>query len=423
MSARPTELSVFEGERLVGTIHDTIPLSFTYSDEWLDHAAGHNLLHAIANIHLQPGRISSPAVEAAFENLLPEGALRDLLSMQTKSSGTFSLLLAVAGDTAGNLTILPAGEKPEPPTYKPTSWEALAAQISGSPMPGSESIPSGSRISLSGAQTKLLISLDTESQPLIPQGTSPSTWILKPNIRAQEQVWHSAANEAILMRTALHCNLNAAEVFYEATTKACVVKRFDRIQHPDGTVQRLRQFDFCQLAGLGSARKYEIEGGPGAARFAELIRTFSSTPAADLKRLCQWILFNLFTGNNDGHAKNLSLYAVPGQGLRLTPFYDLMDTRIYPGLSGRFSFRIGGEDAPGKITKEQIHLMAAEMKLKPSFVLNQAEALSEQIAPAMEKAIAEIGPSLDPSAQTLAGRLQQHVHDLKDKLASRLHVL
>lgn len=71
--------------------------------------------------------------------------------------------------------------------------------------------------------------------------------------------------------------------------------------------------------------------------------------ALDLRHLVQWVFFNLYTGNNDSHAKNLSIYELPGAGVRLTPFYDLMCTRIYPGLSREFAFSLGREVLPGQV--------------------------------------------------------------------------
>jgi len=148
----------------------------------------------------------------------------------------------------------------------------------------------------------------------LPKGTSPSTHILKPNIRRLAKVWHSAANEAIVTRAAALAGLPTAEVFYEPRTEACVVRRFDRQLRPGGKLARLVQYDLCQLAGTVSDRKYEKEGGPGLAACAELIRRYSTQPAVDLRHLVRWVFFNLYVGNNDSHAKNLSIYSVPGQG-------------------------------------------------------------------------------------------------------------
>jgi serine/threonine-protein kinase HipA len=109
------------------------------------------------------------------------------------------------------------------------------------------------------------------------------------------------------MRTALHSGLPAADVYYEPHTTSCVVRRFDRMTRPDGTLARLVQYDLCQLAGTVSDKKYEKEGGPNLAQCAEQIRRYSSQPAVDLRNFVDWVLFNLYVGNHDSHAKNLSL--------------------------------------------------------------------------------------------------------------------
>jgi HipA-like protein len=70
MATQATQLGVFDGDAHVGTIHDTDPISFEYTPEWLNFADR----YPVATIALQGGRNDSPAVNAFFENLLPEGA-------------------------------------------------------------------------------------------------------------------------------------------------------------------------------------------------------------------------------------------------------------------------------------------------------------------------------------------------------------
>jgi serine/threonine-protein kinase HipA len=233
-------------------------------------------------------------------------------------------------------------------------------------------------------------------------------------------VWHSAANEAIAMRAAALAGLPAAEVFYEPRTEACVVRRFDRQLRPDGTLTRLVQYDLCQLAGTLSERKYEKEGGPGLAACAELIRRYSTQPAVDLRHLVRWVFFNLYLGNNDSHAKNLSIYSVPGQGVTLTPFYDLVCTRLYPGLSAEFALAIGGEVRPGEMRAEHLALMAGQLGMRPRYLAQQAQEMADRVPSAIGQAAREIAPALTPSALTLAKRLERFVLSNTRKLASRL---
>lgn len=410
------QLDVFFGDELAGTVHDTTPVSFTYSPQWLARAEPAQ----IATIALRPGVISSAAVAAFFENLLPEGELRNFIAVSQKASTLFGLLRAVAGDTAGGWVLLPHGQRPQRPSYQATSWQALAAQLG---------LPSGAaldlkgkqaRISLSGAQDKAAIALFADGMPQLPLGTSPSTNILKPNIKRLAKVWHSSANEAIVMRTAAYCGLPTAEVFYQAHTQACVVKRFDRVLHPDGTLARMMQYDLCQLSTMDSAKKYEKEGGPSLAQCAQLVRQYSSVPAVDLKNLVAWVFFNLYTGNNDSHAKNLSIYRDPTLGVRLTPFYDLMCTRLYPGLSQEFALSIGAEVMPGAITQTHVHQMANDLGMRPAFVMGVAADVAKCIPAALHEAIASVHSDLSPGAKTLATRLQQFVLKTTRQMAKRI---
>ena len=414
--APPIKLDVFLNTELVGTIHDTSPLAFEYAPAWLTRAGK----LGVATIPLQAGLNDSAVVAACFENLLPEGEVRHYLTLRSKASTLFSLLLEVAGDTAGSFITLPSGQTPAAAVYEAASWARLAARLGGASASAMDIKGSNARISLAGAQDKTSLAIFADGVPRIPAGTAPSTHILKPDIRRLAKVWHSAANETITMLTAAKCGLPAAQVFYEPQTGSCVVRRFDRIVREDGALERLIQYDFCQLSGTVSERKYEKEGGPGAAACAALIRQYSSQPAADLRHFIGWILFNLFTGNNDSHAKNLSLLHSPGAGTRLAPFYDLMCTRLYPGLSQEFAFAIGGETAPGSITQKHIAALAVQMNMRPAFIINQAVALAIKLPAALEDAIAETLPFLSPGAKTLANRLKEFVLATTTKTAARI---
>lgn len=414
--SRPSRLDVFYGDELVGSLHDASPLSFEYAPAWLVRATP----MTIANIGFGPGRNDSAAVQAYFENLLPEGELRAYIAQQNQASTLFSMLLAVAGDTAGAFLILPEGEQSAPPVYEATSWAAIAGLLGKNPAAAVDIHGTDARISLAGAQDKVSLAVFDDGVPRLPRGTAPSTHILKPDIRRLGKVWHSAVNETVLMRTAAHCGLPTAEVFYEPCTQACLVRRFDRTLRPDGTLGRLVQYDLCQLAGTLSDRKYEKEGGPGIEACAELIRRYSTQPAVDLRNFVCWIFFNLYTGNNDSHAKNLSLYWQPGGTVTLTPFYDLMSTRVYPGLARDFALSIGGEFRPGAVTRSHVEAMAGQLRMRPAFVLRQAAEMAEKIPEALDAALQAIVPVVPPGGKDLATKLRAFVLSTMRKTAVRL---
>lgn len=400
----------------MGTVHDTSPLAFEYASGWLERQDAFPL----SVIALQAGRVTSPQVQAFFENLLPEGELRLYLAEQRKASTLFSLLLAVAGDTAGAFVMLPQGQTPEAPAYEPTTWEALANTVKNKSAAAIQLQGDDTRISLAGAQDKASIAIFDGKTPLLPKGSAPSTHILKLNIRRLTKVRASAANEAIIMRTAAHCGLNTAKVFYEPLTHACIVERFDRFSRADGTLGRLIQYDFCQITGTGSERKYEKEGGPGVAQCAQTIRQYSARAAVDLQAFVQWIFFNIYTGNNDSHAKNLSVYERPGEGVRLTPFYDLMCTRIYPGLSKEFAFNIGGARLPGDMGKAQVEGLAAQIGMGPKYLQSVALSLAAKVPEAIDKATQEIYPDLSRSEQAFADKLSREVKSITKRAVARM---
>ena len=410
-------LDVFFEDDLVGYVFDTSPLSFEYSSTWLQTSA-----IQIANIPLALGPTQADSVTAFFENLLPEGNLRSFLFSTKKASTLFGLLHAVAGDTAGGFVIMPSGQIPQSQQYEKTSWAALAKQLKTKSASAINTELQGTRISLAGAQVKASITLFDDGIPRLAIGTSPSTHILKPDIKGFDGVWSSAINEALLTRIASQCGLGVADVFYETNTRSCIVKRFDRYRRPDGNVGRIMQYDLCQLSSLPSDKKYEIEGGPSLHDCANLIRKFSTLPAIDLKRLVQWVFFNLFTGNNDSHAKNLSIYSPPGGGVRLTPFYDLICTRIYPGLSKNFAFQIGGITVPGELERTHIITMADQLNMGSKFVVSTGQEVGELLRERMGATAIQIKGVLKPADCVIVDRLvnyvDKNVRQMLKKIAS-----
>lgn len=414
--ARPDKLDVFFGTERVGSVLDADPLVFEYAADWLERAQP----RPVAAIPLQPGPQQSAAVQAFFENLLPEGELRMHLSGLRKASTLFAMLLEVAGDTAGGFVLLPAGQALQPVRYEPTSWLALANVLKTQSAAAIDMQGGDTRISLAGAQDKASIALFADGVPQLPRGTAPSTHILKPDIRRLFKVRESAVNETVIMLTAARCGLPTAEVFYEPLTRACVVRRFDRVARSDGGLDRLIQYDMCQLAGTVSAKKYEKEGGPSLAACAAIVRSASSQPALDLLHLVRWVFFNLLTGNNDSHAKNLSVYELPGVGMRLTPFYDLMCTRIYPGLSREFAFSLGGQALPGQVGREQVVALALELGMGAPFLLRTAAELAHRLPAALQGACDEVEPLLAPSGRVFLEKLRLWVVSNTAKTAARL---
>lgn len=410
-------LDLYKSGQKVGRVFDEQPLRFAYDDAWLGHPDAHPISPSIPLVR---GDQSSDAVHAFFENLLPEGHVRQFLQTSRHATTVFGLLRSVGGDTASGLTILPAGEFPAPPRYRAMTWADIAARLQQTGVPAlvAENVE-GTRISLAGAQDKLLLTVLPDGSPAVPEGAAPSTHILKPDIRGLGGVWASALNETLVMQLAAQLGLGVAHAAYQPETRACLIQRYDRVPDGQGGLRRLHQLDLCQLAGKPSTVKYESDGGPTLADCRKLL-AMTGAGGADVKRFLQWILFNLLVGNNDSHAKNLSMLLDGDGKYVLAPFYDLMCTAIYPGLSPRFAFAIGGEDKPGAIGKVQLDAMARELGFNARYVATVAQSL----VGALPDVLAQVRSGLWDQARlgterTLLERLTQWITTNTRKHAKR----
>lgn len=426
MTARalPASLWVYTGGSRVGTLYPTDPLSFEYAPEWLERQGAKPLYPAGA---LVPGRIATPALHAFFENLLPEGDQRKLIGMRHQVASVFGLLATVGGDTAGSLVLVPEGEQTPDAIYQELSWEQVNALVhaNASSAREREAIEAAAadmprpRISVSGAQYKMLLLVGPDGLPRRPMGSSPSTHILKPDmVRPEIKIFATAANETLVMQTAQYCGLPTAHIAYQPETQACLVERYDRVLRADGTLERLWQADFCQLLGKPSDVKYELEGGPSFKDCYELL-AMSAEPAVDRRHLLRWLFFNLYVGNNDSHAKNLAMLASPA-GLRLAPFYDLMSTCVYAGLGPHFAFRIGGESESGKLKHTHLLALAAELGVAPRYLIRLATETADSIVPAIEKTGRELWPHIGHSQKALVERIIRDIGKTVRQMSKRL---
>jgi serine/threonine-protein kinase HipA len=182
------------------------------------------------------------------------------------------------------------------------------------------------RISLAGVQEKLLLTRMPDGCWGEPVDGTPSTHILKPEIRDHV---NTVENEAFCMRLAHRLGLSAAsiETAEFGARKLIVVERFDRIISENGDVERIHQEDFCQALSLSPKTKYQEDGGPSLKKIAGILRVFARPDS--LRRLLQATYVNILVGNGDAHGKNFSLMHHRDGSLELTPLYDVMSTLLY----------------------------------------------------------------------------------------------
>jgi serine/threonine-protein kinase HipA len=305
-------------------------LRLTYTDEALARfPLGAPLLSL--SMPLTDQRYTHGLVRPFLDGLLPEGDARLAAAAEADvpASDTYGLLRAIGRDCAGAIVVQPeedsAPPAPTTATAAPLTDEELADRVARLP-----SAPLGIdrqvRLSLAGAQAKLLLTRMPDGSWGRPINGTPSTHILKPEIPAYPG---TVENEAFCMRMAKHLGLPVAEVEVTAVAgqRLIVVERFDREVHSDGSVERIHDEDFCQALGIPPEQKYQDQGGPSLRSMARLLESVAEPNALDA--LLRATTFNVVVGNGDAHGKNFSLIHAAAGAVRLAPLYDLVSTLIY----------------------------------------------------------------------------------------------
>ena len=375
-----TALNVFAGNTLAGqlTESETLGLCFKYASSWL---SDKDVKSLSPELPLSEQLFSGDSVASFFQNLLPEGEVLQFISRAAHISeqNTFGLLERFGGDTAGAFSVLPDGVFPSDTAhYLPVSHSEILEWLEQSRGIPLNITGEQARMSLSGAQDKMTVCINTQGEMAIPLGAAPSSHIIKPSIKHRQDVPDTAINEFMIMTLAREIKLEVAEVNYSPDLSAVIVTRFDREIGEKGQLTRLHQNDLCQVLGLLSNKKYESEGGPSLQACFNALLKYSSQPAKDKKRLIEWVVFNVLIGNMDGHAKNLSLMTVGGK-TRLTPFYDLICTAVYPNLSQKLAFKVGGENRPQWLMLRHWEKFSQEIDTKPTLVIRIINDLIKRI--------------------------------------------
>ncbi len=200
------------------------------------------------------------------------------------------------------------------------------------------------RLSISGIQTKISLALNEGRLEMVNSG---GQYILKPIPQGVFQRLELVPiNEHLTMQIARQVfDIEVAEnalVAFAGGEVAYLVRRFD--VQPDGT--RSLQEDFAQIAGKseetqGKNYKYDCS----YEEIGDLIRRHVAAYPVDLERYFKLVVFNYLVNNGDAHMKNFSLIRNEQTGeYRLTPAYDLLNTRLHLPNESRTALELFKDD-------------------------------------------------------------------------------
>jgi len=395
-------------------------LSFQYAAAWFDQGF--------------PISLSMPLAETTygnqahrfFVNLLPEGVIRQHIARRLGISedNDWALLEALGGDCAGALSLTRLPAEGSQVSYQELPLDELRA-IASTPHPGLAGLggEGGIRLSLAGAQDKLPVRVTDAGSYLLPEGSAPSTHIIK---FANANFAHLTANEVFVTTLARTLGLPVvgASLDTRIDPPLCIVARYDRLVDTTGAadnageVRRIHQEDFCQALGLPHTRKYEAEGGPDLGRINAVIDAHSADPIGDTQALIRWVAFCVLAGNADGHAKNLSL-VYDGPAPRLAPFYDLVGTCAYRGINRRLALSVAGESDPGQIAHSHWTQLGEQIDVRPSYVVELVDEMTNALPDALEETVAGSRDAYgdSPILQMLPPLIQRQARRTRDLLA------
>lgn len=183
------------------------------------------------------------------------------------------------------------------------------------------------RFSISGTQIKYSMVEDKEILRYAEEGEQ-GRYILKPRPQGLQRGADAPANEWVSMVIAQRC--------FQLETAACglcafgdgrlayLTRRFDIA--PNGT--KLHKEDIMTL----TARRNTYSGDKYESSYeeaAQCIRRFSQTPQVDLLLFFKQVLASYLLCNGDAHLKNFSLLEDSLGQMRLSPAYDIMNTRLH----------------------------------------------------------------------------------------------
>jgi len=185
------------------------------------------------------------------------------------------------------------------------------------------------RISISGVQIKYSMIVKEGKLNLTPAGEQ-GQYILKPKPIEIKNSQECAANENLTMQIAEQVfKIETAPnglCFFPDGEIAYITKRFDVA--PDDSKYRVE--DFASLAGITSDNagvnfKYDYS----YEEVTELIKKYTPAWSVELLKFYRLLLFNFLFSNGDAHLKNFSVIDRGENDFRLTPAYDLLNTKIH----------------------------------------------------------------------------------------------
>lgn len=293
--------------------------------------------------------VSHQRLHPILSNLLPEGALRELLVQRFKThiDNEFQLLSALGHDLPGGLIATPLTPDQIPEHIQQRLQLSDMSQIVTTEMTSMDN-----QFSLAGVQMKFSMrELDGRfnlTQTIASEdAASLGDWIIKtPSTRHA----YVPLNEYTAMTLARIVGVDIPEIRLVDISKldhlppinlpqeqyAFAIKRFDR-EIAGSKINRIHMEDFAQVLVKYPHDKYNTASYEQVGR---ILYQFSGSPIVDIQQLARRLLVNILLANGDAHLKNWSLIYRDHKTPALSPAYDILTTRVYIDGERQFALNL-----------------------------------------------------------------------------------
>ncbi len=260
-----------------------------------------------------------------LSNLLPEGALRELISqgLKTHIDNEFLIFSYLGQDLPGALVATPMEPEEVPESVLTTHGKAKAVKHKVSDRE--------SKFSLAGVQMKFSMK-EKDGRYNLTKNGELGDWIIKtPSTRHK----HLPLNEYTAMSLSALAGVDIPDIRLIELNKldnlpqinlpdeklAFAIKRFDR----EGNT-RIHMEDFAQVLVKYPREKYN---SANYEQIGKVIYDYSGDGLADAQQFARRLLVNILLANGDAHLKNWSLLYQDQITPRLSPAYDIVTTSVY----------------------------------------------------------------------------------------------
>jgi serine/threonine-protein kinase HipA len=319
--------------------------------------------------------VRTQRLHPVLSNLLPEGALRELITqgLKTHPDNEFQLFTYLGRDLPGALIAEPLSPEEVPLNILTSDIQVI---------PVNRAITEN-RFSLAGVQIKFSMK-ENDGRYLLSKTGALGDWIIKTPSTKHKNVPLNEYTEMILASLAgvdipeiklveVDKLDNLPQINLPEERYAFAIKRFDR----DNT-SRIHMEDFAQVLVKYPHQKYN---SASYEQIGKIIYQFTGNGLANAQQFARRLLVNILLANGDAHLKNWSLLYKDRFTAELAPAYDIVTTRVYIEGEKDYALNLGKTKQWYQVTMDNFEAWAKKADIpwraiKPHLDDTQAKARS-----------------------------------------------